>query len=101
MASGPLPIERGTTVLSLVTDKPVLEEPCVNEAAVNIVEGLLADLKAGRAIALAYASTYEDGTIRTAFSQGDGANAFTLLGAIERLKLRFHKIVCEDPNDGH
>lgn len=93
-------IHRGSTVLELVKDAPAVEAKYVNDAAVTIVESLLDDLRAGRAITVAYATTYDDGTIRTGFSQGDYGNAFTLLGAIERLKLRFHRMVCTDPEDG-
>lgn len=61
---------------------------------VAMLESLLQDAKDGQIVSLAYAAVYaDDDTIRTAYAFPEG-NAFTLLGAIERAKLRFYKNHC-------
>jgi len=76
------------TVLQLVKTEP-------NEDVIEVLERALALAKSGELLSVAYAAELKDGAIQTAVP-GTFSNAFTMLGAIERLKLRFYNLHCEE-----
>jgi hypothetical protein len=61
---------------------------------VELAEELLAQAKRGEIAAMGYAIVLTaEGGIQTSFANVTGTNSFTLLGAFERLKLRYHNVV--------
>lgn len=67
-----------------------------NEDCITKARELLESCEKGEVIALAYAAVLStDAGVQTSFVTGN-ANVFTLFGAIERLKLRFHYRIMED-----
>lgn len=70
----------------------------LDDTLIPTLEGLLADVKAGRIVAIALAGVGPDGSIRTMMSPPH-QHVFTLFGAIERLKLRFHRLHVMEPEE--
>lgn len=59
------------------------------------VEQLLEQARAGEVRALGYATVLQDGHVQTCIVN-DGVNCFTMLGALERLKLRYHNTTIDE-----
>ena len=76
------------TVLKLVQTEP-------NEDVISVLEQALELAKSGELLSIAYAAEMRDGAIQTAVP-GTFKSAFTMLGAIERMKLRFYNLHCEE-----
>lgn len=72
-----------------------LAEPVVVEDTVAALEKALALAKSGELLYIAYAAELREGAIQTCVP-GRFSNAFTMLGAIERLKLRFYNLHVEE-----
>lgn len=77
-----------TAVLKVIGNAP---DPTI----IDRVETLLERAKAGDVRALGYAAVLQDGAIQTCIVN-EGVSYFTMLGALERLKLRYHNTVLDD-----
>lgn len=76
-------------VLSILPDKPIQDTVQVLEAALEMA-------RKGELIAMCYAAVLKDGSIQTAVAP-DCPNVLTMLGAIERLKLRYYELHIDMP----
>ena len=65
---------------------------------VPALEALLEQVKSGEVVAVSYAAVDREGSIISAMSS-PGRHVFTMLGAIERLKLRFHALHVMEPGE--
>lgn len=74
----------------VVVLKPAPDELCVTRA-----EDLLKQCQAGEVRALGYAVVLADGSVETCIVNENGISQFTMLGALERLKLRYHNTVID------
>lgn len=70
--------------------------PVVDPDMVAMLEQLLQDAKTGQIATIGFAAVYQDAeeTIRTGYAHSSGGSVFSMLGAIERLKLRFYQNWC-------
>lgn len=86
-------IQRNVLQLGVVPKEPAA--PVVDPDMVAMLEQLLQDAKAGQIATIGFAALYQDAeeTIRTGYARSSGS-VFSMLGAIERLKLRFYKNWC-------
>ena len=74
-------------------------DPCpVDETLIPVLEELLAMAKRGELAAVSYAAILRDGAMQTAMSPPH-QHAFAMLGALERLKLRFYALHIEEPGE--
>lgn len=62
----------------------------VDSTLVPVLERLLEQVRSGEVAAVAFAAVHADGAVTTAMSPA--RDAFAMLGAIERLKLRFYAL---------
>jgi len=69
-----------------------------DETVIPVLEDLLAQAKSGELAAVSFAAVMSNGDIRTAMS-APGQHVFTMLGCIERLKLRFHALHVMEPGE--
>lgn len=72
-----------------------LVPPYINTDVIQILEQALELAKRGEMISIAYAAEMSDGAFQTA-APGTFKSAFAMLGAIERLKLRFYELHIEE-----
>jgi hypothetical protein len=70
----------------------------IDETMIPALEGLLEAAKRGEVACVAYATVLRDGSIQSAMSPPH-QHVFTMLGAIERLKLRFHALHVMEPGE--
>lgn len=77
-----------TNVLRLVHCKET-EQPKPDPAIVALCESVLEDARAGKITAIALTGHTNDNQIFSGWVHGD--NVFLMLGALENLKLEFHR----------
>jgi len=72
-----------------------LAEASPSKDVITVLESLLAKAKEGEVVSVCYAAELKDRSIQTAFTPSPN-NAFAVLGAIERLKLRYYSVFLEE-----
>jgi hypothetical protein len=77
-----------SSVLKLADTQP-------DQELISVLEVLLAKAKTGEVVSVCYAAELKDRAVQTGFTRSPN-NAFTMLGAIERLKLRYYSVFVEE-----
>ena len=70
-------------------------QPRPDDLCVERAEELAEACRSGEVQALGYTAILADGSVRTCIVNEGGISYFTMLGALERLKLRYHNTVLD------